>query len=365
MNLAGILSEFSEYYILLSAQSSFSKEDETLYLASKKINGQLHYVIRESYREADLFLSRDLIDLGPDPVRYIVYPGGNAFYIDTQIEDQLLELGAGNQLHELENIFWRFVDPEIRRVLEPFRSREHRHRMQRKKHTSAEANTDTLHIFDKRRAHYLKFGQSDQRNLGRIPLKYFGSLLNKSRDEIEYTLMDMEDALNPREYKLYTFTIFNLQHFFYESFAKTQPQMLNQDRVDDFFLDRICRLNSDASFWAGMPTPDSDRLHRHLVRYILMHFDYDYAPGSLLEDYLRQFINSRRDYRPPYKSRAASLKAAGRILGESVDNLKKMNRREIARLYRRKAQKLHPDKGGDHDKFVKLTEAYHDLIRRK
>ena len=84
-----------------------------------------------------------------------------------------------------------------------------------------------------------------------------------------------------------------------------------------------------------------------------------------MEDYLRQFINSRRDYRPPYKNTAASLKEAGTILGISGAKLKQMSRQELVRLYRRKAQELHPDKGGDHDKFVSLTEAYHELIKTK
>jgi hypothetical protein len=248
-------------------------------------------------------------------------------------------------------------------VLEPFRSRENRHRAYRRKKSTTAADSDDIHIFDKRRAHYLKFGRSDQRHLGRMPLKYFSGLLNKSRDELEFDFMDMEAALNPREFKIYTFTIFDLQQYFYESFARNQPQMLNQEQVDDYFITRICRLNQDSAFWAGMPV--SDRLHGHLIRYVLMHFDHDYGPGSFLEDYLRQFINSRRNYRPPYKSRASSLKDAAPILGESVEKLKQMSRRELIRLYRRKAQELHPDKGGDQDQFVRLTEAYQDLIKRK
>ena len=209
----------------------------------------------------------------------------------------------------------------------------------------------------------MKFGQPDQRNIARAPLILFRGLHHKSRDEIEQRFMDMEAGLNPREYKTYTYTIFNLQQFFYESFAKNNPQMLGQDKVDEHFIEQICRLSADSDFWAGMKT--SDRLHEYLVRYVLMHFDYDYAPGSFMEDYLRQFINSRREYRPPVKSAAVSLARASTILGESKEALKKMSRQDLARLYRRKAQQLHPDKGGDHDKFVELTEAYHDLMRTK
>jgi len=32
---------------------------------------------------------------------------------------------------------------------------------------------------------------------------------------------------------------------------------------------------------------------------------------------------------------------------------------------RRVAKKLHPDKGGTHDRFIRLTEAYHELLRSK
>lgn len=334
-----------------------------MYLASTKVNGQIRYVIRESYQHEDCFLSRDLVDLGPDPARHIIYPGGNAFYIHESIEDRLIDLGAGKSLDELEDIFWRFVDPEIRRVLEPFRRREDRYRASRNKDAFDSKNRAPLHIFDKRRVHYLKFGQTDQRNLGRVPLKLFRNLYHKSRDEIEHGFMDMEDALSPREYKVYTYTIFNLQQHFYESFAHSHPQMLSQTKVDEYFIEQICGLNQDPQFWAGMEA--TDRLHDYLVRYVLMHFDHDYAPGSFMEDYLRQFINSRREYRPPFKSTAASLKEAGRLLGISSADLKKMNRRDLVRLYRRKAQQLHPDKGGDPDKFVKLTEVYHELIKTK
>lgn len=334
-----------------------------MYLASKKINGQIHYLIRESYLQEDFFLCRDLIDLGTDPASHIIYPGGNAFYINEKIEDRLIELGAGSSLDELEDIFWRFVHPEIRRVLEPFRCREDRHRANRNPKAPAAENIAPLHIFDKRRAHYLKFGQTDQRNIGRVPLKVFRALYNKSRDEIEHGLMDMEDALSPREYKAYTYTIFDLQQYFYESFANSNPQMLNQTKVDEHFIEQVCRLNQDPLFWAGMDA--TEHLHDYLVRYVLMHFDYDYAPATFLEDYLRQFINSRRDYRPPPKNAAVSLKEARTLLGISRSQLNNMSRRELVRLYRRKAQEWHPDKGGDHDKFVSLTEAYHALIKTK
>ena len=334
-----------------------------MYLAQIKINGETRYCIRESYPHGDYFLSRDLFDLGPDPGRFIIYPGGNSFYIDETIENRICAMGKKADLEALEDIFWRFLQPEIRRVLEPFRRREKRHRAARRKGRLQEDADARLHIFDKRRAHFLRFGRTDQGNIARLPLKLFRFLYNKSRDEIEQMFMDQERELAVREYKTYAYVIFDLQHYFHEPFAKSHPQMLNQRKVDEYFIEQLCRLNGDRFFWAGMPS--GDRLNEYLVRYVLMYFDYPYTPSSFMDEYLRQFIDSRRAYGPPYKNSTFTLKTASAVFDRSKADLKKMSRKELARLYRQKAQMLHPDKGGDHDTFVKLTEAYHNLLKTK
>jgi hypothetical protein len=103
-----------------------------VYLARKEIKGVTHYYIRESYQDGDDFLSRDLIDLGTDPAEYIIYPGGNAFYIDAAVEAHLDKLGVTPQETDLEDIFWRFLDPNIQRALAYFRHRENRSRAEHK-----------------------------------------------------------------------------------------------------------------------------------------------------------------------------------------------------------------------------------------
>jgi hypothetical protein len=334
-----------------------------LYLAQKNINGQNHYFIRESYPRGACVLSRDLVDLGPDPGRYILYPGGNSFYIDDTIENSLIDRGRQPDPDQLEDIFWRFVHPEIRRVLEAFRSREKRHQANRRKSRPQKIAQAGIHIFDKRRIHFLRFGQMDQRNLARLPQKMFYGVSGKSRDEIEQMFMEMESELAVREYKSYAYVIFDLQHHFHESFARRNPQMLSQEKVDENFIEQVCRLNSDAKFWAGMPS--GNNLGEYLIRYVLMYFDHDYAPASFVDEYLRQFINSRRQYRPPQKNRTVILKEASTVFGRTEEVLKNMTRKELSSLYRQKAQELHPDKGGEHDRFVELTEAYNELVRLK
>ena len=185
-----------------------------MYLARQKIRGKIHYAIRESYRDGDHFLSRDLFDLGTDPARYIIYPGGNSFYIDPVVEDRLDALGAALQDTDLEDIFWRFLDPRIQYALEHFR---HREALVRKNKASKEKSAKAaspVHIFDKRRLHYLKFGRMQQGYLWLAPPKLFNVLRDKSRDEIEQLFLDMESQLNPREYKAYTYVIFDINRFF-------------------------------------------------------------------------------------------------------------------------------------------------------
>jgi hypothetical protein len=334
-----------------------------VYLALKKINGKTHYFIRESYRQAKQFLSRDLIALGTDPEQYIVYPGGNSFYVDTAIEERLNDLGVKADQVALEEVFWRFLNPEIRRALEPFRRRAEHSRRSRKEKEHRKPLDTPVHSFDWRRMHFLKFGEIDQHRIGPLPKSLVRVLHRKSRDEIEQAILDMETVLAPREYKGYAYAIFNLRQFFYESFAKSTPQMLNQIQLDEHFIEQVCALNQDPSFWAGMPT--DDRLHGYLIRYVCMYFDHDFVPGSLREDYIRNFMNSRRAYHPPDQTGKVGLKEASILFGESQEALHKLNRSELTRRYRRQALKLHPDQGGDHEKFVKLTEAYHRLLRTK
>ncbi len=334
-----------------------------MYLARKYINGKIRYFIRESYSHGDYLLSRELIDLGPDPGRFIIYPGGNSFYIDDIIETRINESGGQADPDILEDIFWRFLRPPIKRALEPFRNREKRHQSNRKKRDTRPDTGSGAHIFDKRRIHFLKLGRTDQGNLAHLPQKLFHIFQDKSRDEIEQMFLDMERELPVREYKTYVYVIFDLQRHFHESVARSHPQMLNQVKVDEHFVEDICRLNVDALFWAGMPF--ENRLSDYLARYAFMYFDYDYGPSAFMDEYIRQFINARRDYRPPPGTPNVSLKEASTIFGRSTEEMKKMNARELTRQYRLKAQKIHPDKGGDHDKFVKLTEAYHRLMKSK
>ena len=305
--------------------------------------------------------SRDLYDLGRSPWDYIEYPGGNAFYIDERVSEQLAAQGVEDDFCELEELLWQFVKRGIRQKLEPFYSRGLR--TERKRGKRENFGEQQIQIFDKRRIYYLRCGVVDQRRISGLPLKSFKAILNKSRDEIEQYLLQLEKSLDPREYKQYVYVIFDLQRYFAGLSARLIPQALDQEELDEYFLKDLNKLHRDELFWVGFQK--ENQLHEYLVRYAVMFFDYEFDGGSAWEEYLQNFINSKRFHRPPPPQSTVSMTVVVEIFGVSEDVLKAMNKSDLTKLYRQKAHELHPDKGGEHDSFVRLAEAYKQLLRGK
>jgi hypothetical protein len=219
-----------------------------------------------------------------------------------------------------------------------------------------------VHRFDRFRLHYLKLGRVDHREMGCTPDRFYAGLQHKSRDEIEYDFMAAEHILKPDELAHYTYQIFDLQQCFSEHFARSHPEGLDRDRMDRFFVKRLCQLNRDESFWMG--SDDESGLRNHLVRYAVMYFDSCFPSRDPFHDYLRDFMDRHRIHRPPV-SVQVSLAESARLFGVTADTLKKMDCRMLTRHYRRLALKHHPDKGGDPETFVKLSAAYEKLLKRK
>ncbi len=333
-----------------------------MYLAEHTIEGRKKYVIRDSLYDPDsqCWQSRDLYGLDRFPWDYIQYPGGNAFYIDESVCQGLADQGLEYDLCELEELFWRFIRKDIRQKIEPFYSRGRGRSRKRKKKNLAE---EQVQIFDKRRWYYLRCGFTDMSRVGSIPLRYFKALLNKSRDETEQHFLQLEKSLNPREYKQYVYTIFDLQRYFGVSFAGSIPQALDQDELDTYFLKDLCSLHHDKLFWTGYKK--EEKLHEYLVRYAVMFFDNEFDGGSAWHEYLQNFINSKRFHRPPSPQTTVVMTEIVEIFGVKEEELKAMNKSDLTKLFRQKAHELHPDKGGEHDEFVRLAEAYKQLLRRK
>lgn len=315
------------------------------------------YLIRHSYADGGCYRSRDLFDLGDDPSRFIRYPGGNGFYIAVEVQDAIVGQGVSASQDDLEPIFFPFLAPHIRRVIDGF-DRKQRGRPLADTCSPAEA----LHPFDRYRLHFLKLGRVDQRSMACMPDRFYAALQHKSRDEIEYDFIAAERILRPHEWALYNFQIFDMKQCFSEHVACSHPGTLDQECMDRCFMDCLCRLNQDESFWSGS-TAESG-LHHHLVRYAIMYYDGHFPTHDPFQAYLRDFMNRHRIHRPPDSVRI-SLAESAQLFGVTVEALKKMDCRALTRQYRRRALTHHPDKGGDPESFVKLNAAYRKLLNRK
>ncbi|MFO7716354.1 DnaJ domain-containing protein [Desulfosarcina sp.] len=315
------------------------------------------YLIRQSYADGACYRSRDLFDLGADPSRFIKYPGGNGFYIDTVVEEAIADLGVAASQDDLEPLFIPFLAPHIRRVIDGFDRKARAHR-------SADScrPAHALHWFDRYRLHVLKLGRLDVCELNRAPDRFYANLHCKSRDEIEYDFVAAERILKTGELAHYTYQIFDLQRYFSENFARRRPECLDPDRMDRFFVKTLCQLNLDEIFWQGSDATSG--LKPHLVRYAIMFFDSCFPSGDPFRDYLRDFMNRHRIHRPPQRVQIGLAESA-RLFGVTTDMLKKMDCRTLTRQYRKLAHKHHPDKGGNPDTFVKLNAAYEKLLNSR
>ena len=300
-----------------------------MYLARTTREHPTRFTIRETYREGSVLKSRELFDLGTDPARFIIYPGGRGYYFDEAIEDTLREKGLDPNQDDLDRIFWDFLDPAVKRVISGFQRTSSRQRpsIDRQKHG--------VHIFDQRRVHYLRFAQVDQRDLSKLPPGLFRHLHHKSRDEIEQHFLHEERILKPRELNRYVWTIFDLNTVFRAACGLDPQTNMCQENVDEWFMSALCDLNRDASFWRGAPQVDG--LQEYLIRYAIIYFDHAFPAMTSPHNEFNDFMNRHRRYVPPKKVRL-SMTEAGRLFEIDWDKLKQMDARAFTRLYRRQAR---------------------------
>ncbi len=327
-----------------------------MYLSRNYIDRQTHYSIRESYQDGDDLKSRHLFNLGTDPSKFIIYPGGKGYYFDDAVQVALKKQGLNPTQDDLDPIFFEFLDPEIQRVIRGFERTTTKH----PSHQSSD--NQSHHRFDMRRVHFLKFGSMNQRQLQQMPVKFFRVLKGKSRDELEQHFIIAERIIRPRELIRYLMTIFDLQATITDLVAKPKKAGRLQSEMDILFLERLCDLYNDETFWSGMPS--KQEIEAYLRRYMIFYFDQAGSWTPSIPSYLHDFINRRRTYRPP-KTVRLNMQEASRLFDTSWNELKKMDVKTFTRLYRKQALKLHPDQGGTQKTFVKLSQHYQKLLKKK
>ncbi len=328
-----------------------------MYLAIVRQKNITHFVLRHSFYNKELgWISKDIIDLGRDPEKFVEYIDERIFYISDEVQNAILNEGIDFEYEELEEIFWPFIDPYIKQRIDDFGGIRGRRGKRKKRFSKKELKKMQagIHPFDRRRMLFLKFLQINLEPLMDLPLSFLNKLLNKSRDELEQGFEFMELELRPWELKAYLYAIFGLAERFAPRLTRFIPDAQNQTLLDEYFLEELCRLNSDISFLdAGIRPKKYNGLHPYLRRYLIYYFDHAYKVK------MEPSWSDRLDEKVP------TFKEHLSIMGLSQDEFDKMTERQLISYFRKRAQKLHPDKGGDHHLFIRLKEAFEILLEEK
>ncbi len=329
------------------------------------LSSPIQYSLRLSFwdMEKRCFSTSKLLDLGTNPEDFLHYPNDTCFHLDTDLVYRIEKLCGRDVEPELEQLLWPFVDPSVQRKMEHFFSRGTGLAHGKLERKLLSFDGQSVHSFDKRRLHYLRFGSTDQGRVFRMPPRLEAKLLNRSRDELEQYFLEEEARLREHELKSYLYAALNLQKHFTESFARSIPQALPAEAIDEAFLTEFCLLNEDRKFW--QERANFSNLPDYLIRYLILFFDSNFPRRNKNFEQATDFQGQHRQFRWPDRKNTVSKDEMATLFGESKETLQKADKKEITRLYRQKAKSLHPDTGGEHEDFVKLTRAYEDLLRSR
>lgn len=335
-----------------------------MYLASIRHGESTFYQIRRSclHPHSNCFYPELVFDLGQHPEKYFELFNQEIPLFDTTLQEAIETHCSDSSEVILEELLWDFLPRQTRDCLSRF-SRKQYSRPRPLSETERRDIARTVHIFDRRRLYYLYYGAIDQTRLYRMHEKLCRPLLQKSRDEREFYFRKLERQIPPGEYHNYLYAAFNLQRYFDVSYAAFLPEALSFDEISELMTEAICQLNEDEGFWFGEEMHDV--LHQHLQRYLFMFFDFSPQKRQIENEFVRNFINSHRQFRWPERKPDVSDEQVLFLFSEPYAHLKEMGKQELTRLYRQKAMQLHPDQGGDQELFVQLTEIYKMLMTGK
>ena len=332
------------------------------------------FIIRESYRDIrGVLRSKDLYDLGSDPEVFIKYVGPRGFYIDPELADEVSQKAHSYTYEELEGLFWPFLDPTIKTTISNFshgnyragrrfRGKSRKEREKERLHLKKRLD-ESLHPFDRRRLLFLKFAQINLEAMLDQAFPFLQWPLDKSRDEIEHTIDFMEMELRPWEMRGYLYTIFDIPSRLKPRMSRFIPDVQDLEIIDKYFLEELCRLNGDRTFLdEGARELDARGCHPYLRKYLIYYFDtFFYSKGA-------GYIGGRFRKDGTYQESRSALESQAECLKEfgiNHEEFSRMDEKSLTSLFRKKAMRLHPDKGGDHEKFIRLKQAYNRLLRLK
>ncbi|PHR27580.1 MAG: hypothetical protein COA36_09120 [Desulfotalea sp.] len=331
-----------------------------MYLARQQHSSFFSYQLRQSYQTKDnCYNHRVLFNLGREPAQFFSIEENQAVIFQERLLMPLRQAMEQDPEPLLEKLLFEFFPTQVQQTLLTFKDRSCQYKGPLSREEK-DAISRQVHIFDRRRLYYLRYGAVDQSHLNKLHEKCCRPLLGQSRDEREHYFIDAEKVLEPGLYFQYIFAIFNLHTYFEQSFAPWLPEALARVEVADQLTRVVCTLQKSQSFWQA-ETP-ADSLHLHLARYLWMFFDAPPNQASFQKDFADAFMGSHRTFSWPEKRVKANPQTIEALFGLSYAELSRLNKADLSRLYRKKAMHLHPDKGGDAEQFIILTEVYTTIL---
>lgn len=319
-----------------------------MYIAVTGSGPGRRYELRRTVKGPHGLAAERLLDLGKNPAGLVRFERAGIIYAP-EVQEGLA--GFDVDLDALDQAFsifapQGFTPPPGRKVW--------------KRTVLTETEKDAIRAvpaFDRRRVAYLRSGEANLSRIDEVNPRLFRRLPHQCRDEREHMFRRMEAELPRREIRRYIYAVFNLQRHFMDRAARNMPESLDPARLDEAFLHEFCLLWEDRIFDPHGEARES------LRRYTCMHFDFGFAPD---DDFGRIFHEFMNDFRRLRKARPAPPPDMVReLFGLDLADIRRMPRKEFARLFRQKAMSAHPDKGGDHEHFVRLLDAYRRIVATK
>lgn len=320
-----------------------------MYVAVLRERGRLRFELRRTVPVAGGLGHEILWDLGADPWRLVHFGRFGMSYAE-----ELLEALGDADMDALDRAFEPFAPQGYSFPAD--RGRVWRRTVLTR---SQEDEIRALHPFDRRRMAFLRSGEVNLSRIDEVNPKMFRGLVGKGRDELEQLFLRMERSMPQAEARGYVHAILNLQRHFADLTARTMPEALDPGRLDEAFMHEFCAILGDPAFGFGLPSgPEA-----YLRRYACMHFDAEFPATDGFRRILEDFMNDFR--RPQPRPRPVEPERVRELFGMTMAEIRKLSKREFARVFRKKAMSMHPDKGGDHDAFVELLETYKRIVKTK
>ncbi len=164
-----------------------------MYLATLQYREKTAYEIRQSYPadKCSTYKYKTVFNLGESPGDYIEEFDGHIALFHSDLVAAISSHTKEDEDDLLEQLLFRFLPHEVQSKIDLYHRPDTAKRTPLTSHEKDDIR-DQVHIFDRKRLYYLRYGAVDQSRLSNLHEKCCKVLLYQSRDEREYYFREEE-----------------------------------------------------------------------------------------------------------------------------------------------------------------------------